>query len=570
MLVDKEKDSFYCFPFYPWGHNKQGVTADYAIEASQRKRGEDAPHQNVALNAVPTTTTGAGILLKNDGEKTTTVNEVGLDEDHTVAGNVNLDSQLNLSDKDDDTVEEFTEKPPSRAASHPNITIQSITSHTSTTATSRVNNVKIKETSYTATGTTKTTSCLDGDSEFLQQEEQYPRLPNIEVTEGRLGIPTSSSIPALNDGQNVQAEAKFEVPKENVTEKTSDRHVQHASDTAGNNVLPRSGSDEKDYLCSCIPVSLPTIWSWSSKELIADEQLKKPLLADLKDKLTIDEEVLVTLRDDQQRKVIFPSKVDSVESSSSLETQDPATLVQKKVDDSVRLNKVDDSVSQSSEISPDSSNIASPTDGRAAVVINIRQSANTEAADPGVVTDWDLLKSIVYGGLTVSITSLGVVSSAAGGDAKTLTVIAISLANLVAGFFLIIKDILYLHHFDKIKFEDSVGHSFLFNGFIAIVSYLVFGSLAPITYGFSFQNSDDTLYKFLAASLVSLISIILLALGKARVANKSYNIVAQEAYKTYIRVVILYVVTGFWASFIGFFAGKYIKKLLEKWGFTTD
>ncbi|GLJ53460.1 hypothetical protein SUGI_1140330 [Cryptomeria japonica] len=111
----------------------------------------------------------------------------------------------------------------------------------------------------------------------------------------------------------------------------------------------------------------------------------------------------------------------------------------------------------SSEISPDSSNIASPTDGRAAIVINIRQSANTEAADLGVVTDWDLLKSIVYGGLTVSITSLGVVSSAAGGDAKTLTVIAISLANLVAGFFLIIKDILYLHHFDKIKFEDSVG-----------------------------------------------------------------------------------------------------------------
>lgn len=35
------------------------------------------------------------------------------------------------------------------------------------------------------------------------------------------------------------------------------------------------------------------------------------------------------------------------------------------------------------------------------------------------VQEWDILKAILYGGLMESITSVGVVSSAAGADAKT-------------------------------------------------------------------------------------------------------------------------------------------------------
>lgn len=37
----------------------------------------------------------------------------------------------------------------------------------------------------------------------------------------------------------------------------------------------------------------------------------------------------------------------------------------------------------------------------------------------GEAQDWDILKSIVYGGLIESITSLGVVSSAAGAETAT-------------------------------------------------------------------------------------------------------------------------------------------------------
>lgn len=39
--------------------------------------------------------------------------------------------------------------------------------------------------------------------------------------------------------------------------------------------------------------------------------------------------------------------------------------------------------------------------------------------DAGEVRDWEIMKSIVYGGLIESITSLGVVSSAAGAGADT-------------------------------------------------------------------------------------------------------------------------------------------------------
>lgn len=47
------------------------------------------------------------------------------------------------------------------------------------------------------------------------------------------------------------------------------------------------------------------------------------------------------------------------------------------------------------------------------------QVAQQRAPERDEVQEWDILKAIVYGGLMESITSVGVVSSAAGADAKT-------------------------------------------------------------------------------------------------------------------------------------------------------
>ncbi|KAH9321930.1 hypothetical protein KI387_016569, partial [Taxus chinensis] len=589
MLVQKEKDSFYCLSFLnPWGHN------------------------------------------------------------------VNKESKPVAE-------EEFMSGLPNQTAGHPGSPIQSIRSQTSTTTKSTISysrsmeNVEIREKTYTGTEIEKSIQYLNGCSEFPQLEEHYLHLPNVEKTEDQHTMPTSSS-KLTTDDQTGQSKKIIEVTNESVPVKESDEHCQRldklaestymekqhpyqkdvkgtgdqltephfdgsatlseeqrqvkteqrgvytsskpvdmlprevetimdegiihpylATQEQASNELSAAAQDEelsrngqqadnvediatgqgqtykKDYLCSCIPVSIPAVWSiWSSKESISDQQLTEPLLVNIKDRETFDMKVPVALKDDQQRDLISPLKLDSVESSSSFETQDPSSLAK---------GKVDDSVFQSSKISPDSGKIVVLKDEMVATVIDIRQSddiqpsiadttvpelteiSSTQVLDRNVVTDWDILKSIVYGGLTVSITSLGVVSSAAGGEADTLIVIAIGLSNLIAGLFLIFNNILYLDHFHRDEFLETVGHRFWFNGFVAILSYLIFGSLAPITYGFSFRKSDDRVYKFLATSLLSLLSIVLLALGKARVTKKSY-----------IRIVILYIVTGFWASIIGFFA----------------
>ncbi|XP_028108237.1 membrane protein of ER body 2-like [Camellia sinensis] len=48
----------------------------------------------------------------------------------------------------------------------------------------------------------------------------------------------------------------------------------------------------------------------------------------------------------------------------------------------------------------------------------------------------EILKSVVYGGLMESMTSLSVVSSAAAADATTMNIVAMGLANLIGGFFI--------------------------------------------------------------------------------------------------------------------------------------
>ncbi|CAN6684799.1 unnamed protein product [Malus baccata var. baccata] len=49
----------------------------------------------------------------------------------------------------------------------------------------------------------------------------------------------------------------------------------------------------------------------------------------------------------------------------------------------------------------------------------------------------EIVKSIVYGGLTEAITSLGIVTSAASADTATLNILALALANLLGGLFII-------------------------------------------------------------------------------------------------------------------------------------
>lgn len=90
---------------------------------------------------------------------------------------------------------------------------------------------------------------------------------------------------------------------------------------------------------------------------------------------------------------------------------------------------------------------------------------------------------------------------------------------------------------------------------LAVVSYLVFGLVAPITYGFSFRQSDDRDYKLAAVAAACLPCILLLALGKAHVGSKSY-----------IKTALHYLTMGVTASGVSFLVGVLVDWLLERLG----
>ncbi|CAL0315065.1 unnamed protein product [Lupinus luteus] len=65
----------------------------------------------------------------------------------------------------------------------------------------------------------------------------------------------------------------------------------------------------------------------------------------------------------------------------------------------------------------------------------------------------EVLKSIVYGGLTESLASLTVVASAASADASTLSIVALVLANLISGLFIFLHD--YYLQLQELKGEEA-------------------------------------------------------------------------------------------------------------------
>ncbi|XP_022844560.1 membrane protein of ER body 2-like isoform X2 [Olea europaea var. sylvestris] len=180
----------------------------------------------------------------------------------------------------------------------------------------------------------------------------------------------------------------------------------------------------------------------------------------------------------------------------------------------------------------------------------------------------EVIKSIVYGGLAESITSLSIVSSAAGGDTATLNVIALGLANLIGGLFIIIHNLwdLKSNRVEQVsnqineqgdRYRELLGRreNFVLHAAVAVLSYFIFGLVPPLTYGFSFLKSDDKEFKLLAVAAASLICIVILAIGKAY---------CQRPQKSYIKTVVPYVILGLMVSGVSYAAGMLIKRLLEK------
>ncbi|KAL7213936.1 hypothetical protein ACSBR1_026375 [Camellia fascicularis] len=204
----------------------------------------------------------------------------------------------------------------------------------------------------------------------------------------------------------------------------------------------------------------------------------------------------------------------------------------------------------------------------------IGPSPHTEITEARGFQGLDVIKSIVYGGLIESITSLGIVSSAAGADAATSNILALGLANLIGGLFIIGHNLWELKNdrYEGVsshqvterldKYQELLGRreNFLLHATVAILSFLIFGLLPPVIYGFSFRESNNRDFKLIAVAVASLLCVTILATGKAYI---------QRPLKAYIKTVMYYVIIGFMASCVSYAVGDLITELLEKHGFNS-
>ncbi|XP_010555730.1 PREDICTED: membrane protein of ER body 1 [Tarenaya hassleriana] len=191
---------------------------------------------------------------------------------------------------------------------------------------------------------------------------------------------------------------------------------------------------------------------------------------------------------------------------------------------------------------------------------------------PGKGRKLEILNSVVYGGLLESITSLGIVSSAAGSGASTLNIFVMGLANLSSGVTLIVHNLLELRNEkprrtetgekEEDRYEQTLGRrdKFYLHMFIVIVSFIVFGIIPPLVYGFSFRGTDKRHYKATAVLAASLVCIISLAIAKAYVSRT----------REYFKTVFGYTRLAMGASGVSYIVGDFLNNLLEKYGLYDD
>ncbi|CAI9107400.1 OLC1v1006745C2 [Oldenlandia corymbosa var. corymbosa] len=188
------------------------------------------------------------------------------------------------------------------------------------------------------------------------------------------------------------------------------------------------------------------------------------------------------------------------------------------------------------------------------------------ATQPENYRSLEIVKSIVYGGLMESIVSLSIVSSSAAANATTLNIVVLALANLVGGLVILahnLKDLRYGEN-DQIseeKYKKELGRKeyFPLHATVAILSYIVFGLVAPLTYGFTFRETNDRDFKMLAAGIASLVCIFLLGIAKAYTKG-------QHKFSAYFKTVTYYVTCAVLVSGIAFAIGELARKLVEKYG----
>ncbi|KAI3829840.1 hypothetical protein L1987_03968 [Smallanthus sonchifolius] len=189
-------------------------------------------------------------------------------------------------------------------------------------------------------------------------------------------------------------------------------------------------------------------------------------------------------------------------------------------------------------------------------------------------TSFEILKSIVYGGLMEVIASLSIVASAAAGDATTLNIIALALANLIGGIFVIghnlwdLKDDCYKfstqetnNQESRNKYKELLGsvEHFPMHVFFTILSFLVFGIIPPVAYGYSFHETNDKDFTMVIVAVASFVCVGLLAIFKAYIDRCA-------EFLGYVKTITYYLTTAVTVSGVSYVAGTLATRLIEELG----
>ncbi|KAI9085266.1 hypothetical protein K1719_032789 [Acacia pycnantha] len=191
--------------------------------------------------------------------------------------------------------------------------------------------------------------------------------------------------------------------------------------------------------------------------------------------------------------------------------------------------------------------------------------------EPGSSKTWDILKSFVYGGLIESIASLSIVTSSASADATTLSILSLSLANVIGGLFVLVHHIWDLkseqqstnEHVDRYYLSLGKRENFYLHVCIAILSFIIFGFVPPLVYGLTLYETNEKDLTLVAVAGASVICITLLSITKTYIQRPN-------TYLSYLKTVIYYLSTGALTAIIAYLAGVLIRKLLEKLGFSSE
>ncbi|CAJ1949531.1 unnamed protein product [Sphenostylis stenocarpa] len=112
------------------------------------------------------------------------------------------------------------------------------------------------------------------------------------------------------------------------------------------------------------------------------------------------------------------------------------------------------------------------------------------------------------------------------------------------------------------KYTELLGkrENFYLHAFFAFLSFLIFGLVPPVVYGFSFGESGDKDLKLAAVAGASLICITLLAIAKDQSQRPNNTFI------TFFKTVTFYVTSGVLASLLTYVAGAQINKLIQHLG----